>query len=357
MTAGLKSSCILNLGFPYHSDETPADRLTAIGDFMAERSFDAEYFLSGRAVEELESKLASLFGMESAMWCPTGTLAQGIAARLYTEAGRNRKLLLHPSSHLLLHEDDGYRIAHGLEASVTGSWNDPLTADILHGDAACLFVELPQRHSGGVLPAWDELEALKERAASLGLPVHMDGARVWACKTYYDDRSFAEIAAGFESVYVSFYKGVGAIGGAALIGRNDFVVEAEKWRTRLGGLLAAPWPMVCDALRLLDRRIAQMPFFVSRARDIAHALGKLEGALIRPSCPHTNMFHVILPFAADVAKRARDRVARDTAVWLGDRFWDYEGNATCAMEITVGEKAAAMSDSEIAAAVSALLGH
>lgn len=355
MSTDIKPACQYDLSFPFHHQETALDRLTAIQTFMTDRQFDREYLLQGPAIEHFESKIAELFGKQAAMWCSTGTLAQGIAARIYADKRPNQPLLLHCTSHLQLHEEDGYRHAHGLDARTIGKWREPVTAELLDEDTACAFIELPQRHSGGLLPTWEQLTALKQKASELQLPLHMDGARIWSCRPYYENSSYAEIVSGFDSIYVSLYKDIGAIGGALLIGDNDFIKQARIWRTRLGGLLVEPWPMVCDALRLLDKRLAQMPRFVARAGELAALIAPMDKIRIDPQPPQINLFHGLLPCSAAQAEAARDHAAIKTGVWLAKRFWNYEGNEQCAMEITIGEKACDIPDGKFADAVAALL--
>lgn len=350
-----RASCRQDLSFPFHKPESSTARLSAIQAFMEEHDFDTEYFGSGEATALLERKTADIFGKEAALWFPTGTMAQGVAAQIFARKTGNKRLLLHPTSHLLLHENDGYLHAHHLEAKQIGNWNNAITADLLDKEAACAFVELPQRHNGGLLPSWEQLEALKKRADELGLALHLDGARIWSCRPFYNNRSYADIAAGFSSVYVSLYKDIGAIGGAVLLGDKDFVSEAENWRSRLGGLMIEPWPMVCDALRLLDRRLDQMPAFVSHARDLATRLKQLNHITLEPEVPHVNMFHIKLPCSAQKAEAARDAAAKQTGIWLASRFWDYEGPDQCSMEVTVGEKAASVPTDELVKAAEILV--
>ncbi len=344
-----------DLSFPFHRAETPSMRLSAIQAFMDEQNFGNELFSSGAATALLEEKIAGIFGREAALWCPTGTLAQSIAARIHARKTGKNRLLLHPTSHLLLHENDGYRHAHHLEATQIGTWNSVIAADLLDEEAACAFVELPQRHNGGLLPSWQQLSMLKKNGSERGLALHLDGARIWSCPPYYDNRSYADIAAGFSSIYVSLYKDIGAIGGAVLIGDADFISEAEIWRSRLGGLMVQPWPMVCDALRLLDHRLSQMAGFVSHAREVATRLTQLDTIVIKPDVPHVNMFHIRLPCNTQKAEVARDEAAEQTGIWLASRFWDYEDPDQCSMEVTVGEKAVSVPIDEFVRAVEILL--
>ncbi len=350
-----RASCKQDLSFPFHKRETPSTRLSAIQAFMEERNFEAEYLCSGEATVLLERTIADIFGKEAGLWCPTGTMAQSIAARIYARKTGSDKLLLHPTSHLILHENDGYRHAHHLNAIQIGNWSSAVTADLLDEEAACAFLELPQRHNGGLLPSWQQLSMLKESARERGLPLHLDGARIWSCRPYYDNRSYADIAGGFSSIYVSLYKDIGAIGGAVLLGDEEFISEAEIWRSRLGGLMIEPWPMVCDALRLLDHRLDQMPAFVSHARDLATRLNQLKHVTLEPEIPHVNMFHLRLPCNSQKAEAARDAAAQQTGIWLASRFWDYEGPDQCSMEVTVGENAVSVPVDELVAAVEILV--
>ena len=355
MPMSLKASCSINLGFPYHQPKTPAESLSCLSSFLTKQKenatdVDAE-FGNDQGARLLEDKMAKLLGMEAALWFPTGTLAQGIAARIHRQQTNSERLLLHPSSHLLLHEEQGYQYAHGFKAKVIGKWREPLTSDDISGDSGCVFVELPQRHSGGKLPNWSELQGIKKRCKTLGMPLHMDGARLWSCRPFYHNRSYADIVAGFDSVYVSFYKDIGAMGGAALAGSEEFIDEARKWRTRLGGFSVGSWPLIYDALHVIDKRIKQMPAFIEKAKDIADAIKHISDLRVDPVIPHTNLFHILLDISADKAISARDKIAKDQGIWLSDRFWNYETPNSCAMEFVVGEKALAMTDQTFANAM------
>jgi len=67
------------------------------------------------------------------------------------------------------------------------------------------------------------------------------------------------------------------------------------------------------------------------------------------------MFHVMLPCSAEVVEKARDKVAEDQGIWLSNRFWNYDGNAVCAMEITIGEKALTLPSPKLRLAIAQLV--
>ncbi|RKR00488.1 threonine aldolase family protein [Maricaulis maris] len=357
MNAALKARCDLDLGFPFHHDGDPADRLEAVARWMRSEGLGPEAYLTGDSVARLEARMAELLGKPAAAWFPTGTMAQGVAARLHCAASDDARLALHPTSHLALHEEEGHIHLHGLTPLEIGDWSRPLRADDLPAVAGCAFVELPQRHNGGALPDWDGLVALKARAASAGIPLHMDGARIWGLPSAWPGRDWPEICDGFASVYVSFYKDLGASGGAVLAGDSDFIDAAKTWLARMGGRLVSAWPMVPDALRALDLRLGKLPAFVERAREIAAGVGEVDGLSLTPNPPLVNMMHVRLDCDVTAAEAARDAAAEATGVWLGNRFWHFERDPVPALEITIGERAHDADPARIIAAIRVMAAH
>lgn len=350
MSPTLKNSCATNLGYPYHLVNTAADTLSQIQVFVEQKQASDEVSLE-QGLLELEERMAKIVGTEAALWFPTGVLAQGVAARIHGEQVGNGQLVLHPTSHLLLHEQDSFFHAHDCSAKVVGQWREPLRKDDLNGAIGTVFVEMPQRHSGGKLPSWDALQEIKFHCQQESLPLHMDGARLWSCRSFYGDKSYAEITQGFDSVYLSLYKDIGAIGGAILAGKKEFIEQARVWRTRFGGLTVGSWPLVYDGLRLLDKRIEQMPQFIGKAHEFAAAIADIPDLVVDPSPPHSNLFHVLLPVTVKQAEKARDALAHSQGIWLSDRFWGYESDKQCAMEIVVGEKALAIDTNDFTKAV------
>lgn len=333
-----KNACEINLGFPYHGQQSNAQVLGLIQQYLHDEKIEILAISTVDAARILEDKIAQLFGAESAAWFPTGTLAQGIAVKIHTQVKGHNGLFLHPTSHLLLHEEQGYDVAYGLSAQVVGSWRSPLTAEDLIGDTKCAIIELPQRHSGGKLPSWEALNQLKQHCSKNDIALHMDGARLWSCLPFYTKRSYADIVDGFDSVYVSLYKDIGAIGGAVLLGGKEFINHAKQWRTRLGGLSVGSWPMIVDSLRLLDLRLSRIDRYVEKAQSMAAAISDLSNIEVDPFPPHSNLFHVHLPVPVKSAEQARDKLATEKSIWLSDRFWGYESDQHCAMEVVVGEK-------------------
>jgi len=164
----------------------------------------------------------------------------------------------------------------------------------------------------------------------------MDGARLWESAAHYG-KDYATIAAGFDSVYVSVYKGIGAFAGALLAGDEAFIAKARVWRRRLGGTLYHLSPLVAAAAMRFDERIALMPALYRRAVDFAAGLAGLPGLRVNPSVPHTNLMHLYFDAPAEALAEARDELARTTGCWLVNGAQPAEVPGWSVTELYVGD--------------------
>src|SRR5438876_9450344 len=243
-----------------------------------DRDADADRYGTGPAAERLEARVAELFGKQAAVWMPSGTMAQQVALRIHADRRGCRTVAFHPHCHLDTHEERAYERLHGPHARPIGERDRLITPADLEGlrePVAALLLELPQRDLGGRLPPWEELVATCDRARERGTALHLDGARIWQCGPFYE-RGLGEIAALFDTVYVSFYKDLGAPAGCALAGPQDVVDEARVWLIRHGGRMFTVHPLLVAAQRGLDGVLPRMPELVAHARALGEALGGLD---------------------------------------------------------------------------------
>ncbi len=265
--AALRDECTVFL--TSHGPVRAADLLASIpADTVPDRYGD------GGVVAELEAEIAGLLGKPAAVYLPSGTMAQQSVLRVHADRRQRRTVVYHPLCHLDRHEDRAFQRLHGLTGRPAGDPVRLMTADDLTAIAeppAVLLIELPQRDLGGQQPDWDDLRAQAEWASERGAAAHLDGARLWESAAGYG-RPPAEIAALFDTVYVSFYKGIGALAGCCLAGPADILAEVREWRKRMGGTLYGLWPGAASALSCLRRRLPLMPEYLSHAREIAAAL-------------------------------------------------------------------------------------
>ncbi len=303
----------------------------------------------GALIEDFEREVAELLGKEAAVFMPSGTMAQQIALRIWSDRTGCRSVGFHPTCHLEIHERKGYERLHGLHGVVLGARDRLITMDDLRTPEplAAVLWELPQREIGGQLPEWEDLQEQVQWAKSNGAAAHMDGARLWESAAFYG-REYAEIAELFDSVYVSFYKGIGAIAGAALAGSAEFVAEARIWQRRHGGNLVQLFPYVLSARAGLRERLSRFADYHTRAVEIAEALSNVDGLLLKPNPPHTNMAHLYLRGDADALLDASVELAREEHVALVGWFGPTDIPGYVYTELVIGDGAAAFTTDEIA---------
>jgi threonine aldolase len=308
-----------------------------------------DFYGSGGFVAQLEAEVGELLGKEAAVFMPSGTMAQQIALRIWCDRAKNATIAFHPTCHLEIHEQNAYRELHHLNGVLLGEKHRLFTLGDLEAvpkDLAVLLIELPQREIGGQLPTWEELLAIKEWASKKHVKLHLDGARLWECAPYYK-RPYSEIAALFDSVYVSFYKILAGLPGAILAGPADLIAEARVWQRRHGGNLHALAPNAIAAKIGLDKHLPRIPEYVRKAAEITAAFRGIVGLTVVPEYPPTNMFH--LHFTGDLERieNAAWEIARDTGVFLFARLDETDDPRVGKVEQSISEPALELDTTEI----------
>ncbi|MEU1088550.1 beta-eliminating lyase-related protein [Streptomyces sp. NPDC005892] len=279
-------------------------------------------------VAEVEERVAGLLGMEAAAFFPTGTMAQQVALRCWAARTGNATVALHPLAHPEVHEEGALGAVSGLRTVYPTDAPRLPTAEEVAGVAepfGTLMLELPLRDAGFVLPTWEELTEVVAAARERDAVVHLDGARLWECAPHFG-HGLAEIAGLADSVYVSFYKSLGGMSGAALAGPRTLIEEARSWRHRYGGQIFQQYPAALSALIGLEQELPRLPEYVEQARMVAGALAEaLEASAVpwfrlRPEPPHTHQFHLWLPYSTEVLDEASLRQAEETGVTLFRRW-------------------------------------
>jgi threonine aldolase len=280
----------------WHARRTPAETMTLLAQAAEELGIDEwDRYGGGGAVERVEAEVAELLGKPAAVFFVSGTMAQQAALRVWCERRGSQRVAIPDLAHQLRHETDGPRLLQGFRfETLTEGWATA-TADGLCGLPAvqqlgAVQLELPLREAGCLLPSWDELTAFSEAARELGVPLHVDGARLWESQPHLD-HTFPEITALFDSVYVSFYKGLRGMAGAAVVCADDVATELRVWRQRMGGTLFGMTPYALSALVGLRDELPLVGDAVAWARSLGRELVD-RGLRIQPDPPHTNTFFV-----------------------------------------------------------------
>ena len=251
-------------------------------------------------VKRLEARVAELLGKESALFFPTGTMAN--------QAGI--WLLSRPGSEILL--DAGADIIHyelAGAAALSGAQVRPVVprGAVMDAEDVRAAVRLPSPHvpraslvcventhngAGGKVTPVAELRAIRRTAGEHALPVHMDGARMWNAAAA-TGTPLAELAASADTVMVSFSKGLGAPVGAALAGTRDLIAEGWSVRKRFGGGMRQSGVLAAAALHGIDAHLPRLAEDHERAREYAAIVDGAGGA--RAVAPDTNIVMLDLP--------------------------------------------------------------
>ena len=284
-----------------------------------------DHYCSGPYLAAFEAEVAAIFGKEAALFMPSGTMAQQIALRIWCDRRHNPTVAMHPTAHPEWAEHQAYRFLHHLQRLQFGApefvSSRLLTVhdlEALAQEPGAVLLELPHRPLGGQLPPWEDLLATRAWADERGIPLHLDGARIWQCRPFYGHDDYRPIAGLFDSIYVSFYKALGGLAGAALIGSASFIEEAKLWRVRHGGRLNTLAPYVISAKLGMERVLPQIDGWVKKAQAVAAVLAEFEPISICPHPPQINMFQLYIRGKASALNERHLELAEETGTFL---FW------------------------------------
>ena len=266
-------------------------------------------------------------------------MAQQATLRVWCERRRSQRVAIPDLAHQLRHETDGPRLLQGFRfETLTEGWETATADDLRAIPAHARARRRPARAAAarGRLPAADAGRSSRRsprRPARLGVPFHADGARLWESQPFLD-HSFPEITALFDSVYVSFYKGLRAMAGAAVACDEDVAAELRAWRQRMGGTLFGMTPYALSALVGLRDELPLMGDSVAWARSLAEELVE-RGLRVQPDPPHTNTFLVFADGDPDaITERVAEFMEKEHVAPCG-RWWAARAPGVAMTEVTI----------------------
>jgi len=303
----------------------------------------------GGAVAQLEAEVCRLLIKPAAVYLPSGTMGQQAVLRVHADTRHRRTVLFHPMCHLERHEEQAYQRLHGLTGRPVGDLSRLLTLDDLKqvGEpAAALLIELPQRDLGGQQPSFEDLLGQVAWAHERGTAAHLDGARLWESAAGYG-RNPGVIATLFDTVYVSFYKGIGALPGCCVAGAPDVISQVREWRRRMGGTLHGLWPGAASAVSCLAERLPRFPAYLEHARAISAALADTPGVTVVPDPPQVPMMHLLLAVSKDGYEAGARRLAAERGIWIAPTCMTTTDPAVQRIELSVGDATLGFEPAEV----------
>ncbi len=263
---------------------------------MADAEVGDDVYGEDPTINRLEQRAAEVFGREAAIFVPTGTMGNQIAIKVHTRPGQ--EVICEERAHIL-----DYEMAMPAHFSgcilrpVPGhdgvlAWSDikrkirPKTYYV----AQTGLVELENTHNmaGGTVYPQAVADEICQGAHEAGLPVHLDGARVFNAATALG-KPVAEVTRYFDSVMFCLSKGLGAPVGSMLVGSRGFIEMARVYRKSLGGGMRQAGVLAAAGLIALEKMTARLQEDHANARYLAEGLAQIPGVKLDPQKVVTNI--------------------------------------------------------------------
>lgn len=237
-------------------------------------------------VKALEKRIALLFGMEAALFCPSGTMANQIAIKVHTQPGD--EVICDYSSHIYQYEAGGIAFNSSASVNLLQGTNGKITVDLVQSalkeenihfsKQSLVSVENTTNKGGGACYDLSELQSLSTFCKSKSLAFHMDGARLYNAMVKTNTKP-ADYGAIFDSISVCMSKGLGAPIGSLLLGNNAFIAQAKRIRKVLGGGMRQAGYLAAACDYALDTNIDLLQHDHRRAKVIETTLKSLDYAI------------------------------------------------------------------------------
>jgi threonine aldolase len=278
--------------------DTQTTPTAAMRQAMAAAEVGDEQQKADPTVNALCARVAELLGMEAAVFLPSGTMCNEIAIRLHVRPGGDAAFM-HRVSHPLRFEAGG---PAALSSAVIvplegerGMFTAETLAGALYPDGdryaprnRLVCVEQTTNLAGGRVWPLEQVRAVLEVARSRGLRAHLDGARLMNA-VVASGVPAAEWAAGFDTAWIDFTKGLGAPVGAALAGSTELIEQAWRYKQMMGGSLRQAGIIAAGCLWALDHHVDRLAEDHRNARILADGLAELPGVTLDPGSVHSNI--------------------------------------------------------------------
>jgi threonine aldolase len=263
---------------------------------MAEAEVGDDVYGEDPTINRLEERSAKLFGHEAAIFVPTGTMGNQIAIKIHTHHGQ--EIICEERGHIFNYEMAMMASFSGCVARPIYSEDGTLTwAEIkkriapgIYHRAQTGLVSLENTHNmaGGTIYPPDAAEEICDRAHEAGLPVHLDGARIFNAAVA-QKKPVAEITKKFDSVMFCLSKGLAAPVGSILLGSKAFIEKARVYRKALGGGMRQAGVLAAAGLIALEKMPLRLDEDHANAKLLAEGLAQIPGIKIDPAKVVTNI--------------------------------------------------------------------
>ncbi|MBS1662072.1 MAG: low-specificity L-threonine aldolase [Bacteroidetes bacterium] len=253
----------------------------AMLEAMMQARVGDDVFGEDPSVNQLESMAARLFGMEAALYCPTGTMSNQIAIKCHTQPGD--EVICEKNAHVYIYEGGGIAFNSGSQVRALEGDRGRITAeqvsmvinpdDVHKARTSLVALENTCNRGGGSCYDLEEVKKIQQVCSDNQLKLHLDGARLFNALVA-TGRSAAEFGRVFDSISVCLNKGMGCPIGSILIGRTNFIRQARRIRKVFGGGMRQAGFMAAAGVYALENNIDRLAQDHAHARQIAAVLEK-----------------------------------------------------------------------------------
>jgi threonine aldolase len=279
---------------------------------MAEAEVGDDVYGEDPTVAALQERVAGLLGFESALWVPTGVMANEIAIRILTRPGQ--EVLAEERSHVVQFELAGMAALSGVMPRLVRTEDGHLSADhiraarrpasYMRSDLGLVVLENTHNFAGGTVAGVAVMHDAIAAAHEDGLAVHVDGARLWNASVALGV-PLASLVAGAETAMVTLSKGLCAPAGSVLVSTRGLIEDARRVRKQLGGGMRQVGILAAAGLVAVDTMVGRLADDHAHAAALAEALAGCRGVRVLPA--RTNIV------VAELADRSAPDVAADLA--------------------------------------------
>jgi threonine aldolase len=264
-----------------------SDTVTKPTPAMLEMMWNAkvgdDVFKSDPTVNFLEEKAAAMFGMDAALFCPSGTMTNQIAIKCHTRP--LDEMICDITSHVFQYEVAGYAFHSGIGVNLIEGSFGKITADQVENaikspadwlpKSTLVVLENTTNKGGGNYYTLDEIIPIKNVCNNKGLKLHLDGARLFHALVETGDstKNYGDV---FDSISICLSKGLGAPVGSLLIGNNAFINEARRIRKVMGGGMRQAGFLAAAGVYALDNHVNRLKTDHLNAKEIAVCLEKMD---------------------------------------------------------------------------------
>jgi len=276
--------------------DTVTKPTTEMREAMACAEVGDDVYGEDPTARRLQERAAEILGKEAALFVPSGTMGNQIAVRLHTQPGQ--EVIIEERSHMFNLEMAGMAVISGTLAHPIRcadgimDWDSIEAAlrpkNSFHAQTGLIAIENTQNWAGGTVMSFEQMQNITERAHNAGVPVHLDGARVFNAAIVLK-RDVAEIASLFDSVMFSLSKGLCAPVGSMLLGSRDFIDRAIPVRRMLGGGMREVGVLAAAGLVALEKMPDRLSEDHHMAKFLAKGLAEIQGIALDPERVRTNI--------------------------------------------------------------------